>query len=394
MTNNGHGETAGRILLVEDDLVAGRLLTELLSVHGGFEVRHLSDPAQALKLAGAEAWDLVLTDVEMPGMTGHEIVQELRQLRPGLPVAVITSHASLDNAVQALREEASEFLEKSAPPDELVASISALVAKGRAERLATRQSVLAIGAHPDDVEIGAAGALLAHRAMGHDVSILTLSRGARGGAGSTRAGESEMAALALGATLYLEDLQDTRIGEGDPTIGAISRVVESVRPTVVYTHSLHDVHQDHRNTHRAAMVAARQVRRVYCFQSPSATVDFRPRRFVTIDEQLERKLLAIQAFASQTQVRTYLEPSLIESTARYWSRFGDGRFAEAFEVVREAASDGQPEGPAIGVAAAEPGAEAEGMALGPPDAPGGAGNLAAVPAGAAHDHPEVPHGTR
>jgi LmbE family N-acetylglucosaminyl deacetylase len=203
-----------------------------------------------------------------------------------------------------------------------------------------------------------------------------------------------MAALALGATLYLDDLQDTRIGEGDPTIGAISRVVESVRPTVVYTHSLHDVHQDHRNTHRAVMVAARHVRRVYCFQSPSATVDFRPRRFVTIDEQLERKLLAIQAFASQTQVRTYLEPGLIESTARYWSRFGDGRFAEAFEVVREAATDGQPGGPASGVAAAEPGAEAENRTLMALDARRGAGNLAAVPAGAAHDHPEVPHDTR
>ena len=337
MTNNDHGETAGRILLVEDDLVTGRLLTELLSVHGGFEVTHLSDPAQALKLAAVEAWDLVLTDVEMPGMTGHELVQQLRRLRPGLHVAVITSHASLDNAVQALREEASEFLEKSAPPDELVASISALVAKGRAERLATRQSVLAIGAHPDDVEIGAAGALLAHRAMGHDVSILTLSRGARGGTGSTRAGESEMAALALGATLYLEDLQDTRIGEGDPTIGAISRVVESVRPTVVYTHSLHDVHQDHRNTHRAAMVAARQVRRVYCFQSPSATVDFRPTRFVSIDRQLDRKLQAIASFDSQVEVRTYLEPDLIQSIARSWSRFAEGRYAEAFEVIRDRA---------------------------------------------------------
>jgi LmbE family N-acetylglucosaminyl deacetylase len=394
MTSNDHGATAGRILLVEDDLVTGQVLAELLTQHGGFEVTHLTDPAQAVKLAVAEAWDLVLTDVEMPGMTGLELLQELKRLTPGLPVAVITSYASLDNAVRALRDHASEFLEKSAPPDELVASIGALVTKGRAERLAARQSVLAIGAHPDDVEIGAAGALLAHRAMGHDVSILTLSRGARGGAESTRAGESEMAALALGATLYLEDLQDTRIGEGDPTIGAISRVVESVRPAVVYTHSLHDVHQDHRNTHRAAMVAARQVRRVYCFQSPSATVDFRPSRFVTIDEQLERKLLAIQAFASQTQVRAYLEPSLIESTARYWSRFGGGRFAEAFEVVREAATDGQPEGPATGVAATEPGAEAASMARAGPDAPHSAGNLAAASAGGAHDHPEVPHAAR
>jgi LmbE family N-acetylglucosaminyl deacetylase len=147
-----------------------------------------------------------------------------------------------------------------------------------------------------------------------------------------------MAALAVGATLYLEDLKDTDIGEGDPTIGAIAGVVDSARPTVIYTHSPHDVHQDHRNVHRAAMVAARKVGRVYCFQSPSATVDFRPSRFVTIDDQIDRKLLVIEAFASQAQIRPYLEPDLIKSTARYWSRFGDGRYVEAFEVVREAAA--------------------------------------------------------
>ena len=101
-------------------------------------------------------------------------------------MAVITSHASLDNAVGALRSHADEFLEKSVPPEQLLANVSALVAKGRAARLAARQTVLAIGAHPDDVEIGAAGALLVHRGMGHEVSILTLSRGARGGTEATR----------------------------------------------------------------------------------------------------------------------------------------------------------------------------------------------------------------
>jgi LmbE family N-acetylglucosaminyl deacetylase len=61
--------------------------------------------------------------------------------------------------------------------------------------------------------------------------------------------------------------------------------VEAVRPTVIYTHSLHDVNQDHRNTHRAAMVATREGGRVYCFQSPSAPVDFRcPRRFIILSK--------------------------------------------------------------------------------------------------------------
>ena len=340
MTNSNHDEQPGRILVVEDDLVVGRFLTELLGARGGFDVTHTPDPVVALQRVSTQTWDLVLTDVEMPGMTGLELLQALRKVAPDLPVAVLTGHASLDNAVSALRDRADEFLQKSVPPEQLLATVRSLVAKGRAARLAVRQAVLAIGAHPDDVEIGAAGALAAHRGMGHEVSILTLSRGARGGTESTRAGESEMAALALGADLFLEDLQDTRIGEGDPTIGVISRVVEAVRPTVIYTHSLHDVHQDHRNTHRAVMVAAREVGQVYCFQSPSATVDFRPTHFETIDDQLERKLLAIRAFASQVQVRAYLEPDLIESTARYWSRYADGRYAEAFEVIRDSGTAG------------------------------------------------------
>jgi two-component system, NtrC family, response regulator HydG len=357
MAGSDHQASIGRILVVEDDVVTGRFLTRLLGEHGGFDVTHTLDPAVGLRRASSEPWDLVLTDVEMPGMSGLELLEELRRVSPGLPVAVLTAHASFDYAIRALRDHADEFLSKSVPPEQLLASVRSLVAKGRAARLAARQVVLAIGAHPDDVEIGAAGALLVHRSMGHEVSILTLSRGARGGTESTRAGESEMAALALGATLFLDDLQDTRIGEGDPTIGVISRVVQTVRPSAIYTHSLHDVHQDHRNTHRAAMVAAREVGRVYCFQSPSATVDFRPNRFVTIDDEVERKLMAIRAFASQAEIRAYLAPDLIKSTARYWSRFGDGLYAEAFEVIREAAmTAGQPGGPVRNEPVAVPGA--------------------------------------
>jgi two-component system, NtrC family, response regulator HydG len=347
----------GRILVVDDDPVTGRFLSNLLGDGGGFDVVCTTDPGEALRQASTERWDLVLTDVEMPGMSGLELLQALRRAAPNLPVVVITGHATLDYAVSALRDHADEFLQKSMPKDTLLATISAVVAKSRAALLASRQAVLAIGAHPDDVEIGAAGALLVHRSMGHEVSILTLSRGARGGSQDTRAGESDDAARALGAALFLDDLKDTRISEGDPTIGAISRVVESVRPTVIYTHSPHDVHQDHRNTHRAAMVAARGVSRVYCFQSPSATVDFRPTRFVTIDDQIDGKLQAINAFASQVEIRRYLEPDLIESTARYWSRFGDGRYAEAFEVIREATTEGQPAGPAPGMAEASPDSE-------------------------------------
>ena len=357
MSSVSQPESSGRILVVEDDPEAAAYVLHVLRQRGGFEVVHIANPAAALDRARAERWDLVLTDVEMPGMTGIELLEAIREISPQLPVAVYTAHASVDYAVRALRNKADEFLEKPVPPDKLVKTLTALVEKGRAAREAARQSVLAIGAHPDDVEIGAAGTLTMHRRMGHEVSILTLSRGARGGTEGTRASESVKAAEVIGATLYHEDLQDTSIREGDPTIGVISRIVEAVRPTVIYTHSLHDVHQDHRNTHLAALVAVRQVGRVYCFQSPSATVDFRPTRFVNIDEQLDRKLEAIDAFASQVEIRVYLEPDLITGTARYWSRYCEGRYAEPFEVIREAAVPGQHElTPAKGIVRGENGA--------------------------------------
>ena len=326
----------GRILLIDDDPALGGYLTRVLA-RGGFEVTHELDSVAALHRIETESWDLLITDIELPGMTGLELLERVRPLVPGLPVAVLTGHPTVDYAVSALRGSAAEFLQKPIAPGDLIAKATELVQAGRAARAAGRQTVLAIGAHPDDVEIGAAGTLLAHRAIGDTVAILTLSRGARGGDQAQRARESQDAADVIGARLFLEDLEDTHIAEGNPTIGVIDRVIAEVQPTIIYTHSIHDVHQDHRNTHRAAMVACRRVGRVYCFQSPSATVDYRPTHFVTIDDHIGRKLKAIDTFGSQVGVRDYLEPDLIASTARYWSRYCNGNHAEPFEAIRDRA---------------------------------------------------------
>jgi LmbE family N-acetylglucosaminyl deacetylase/ActR/RegA family two-component response regulator len=327
----------GRILLVEDDPDTAHFIVHVLGARAGFDIEHVSTPAEALPRIGPERWDLVITDIEMPGMNGIELLETLRRQAPALPVAVITAHVNVDNILGALRGRADAFLQKPLRPAELIDAITALVSRGRAGG-GDREVVLAVGAHPDDVEIGAAGVLLAHRAAGDEVAILTLSRGTGGGPDGARVEEARQASAILGAALYLEDMEDTRISESDPTISAIGAVIAAVRPTIVYTHSIHDLHQDHRNTHRAVMVAAREVGSVYCFQSPSATVDFRPARFVVIDDHIGGKLAAIAAFASQAAVRRYLEPDLVEATARYWSRFGSGRYAEAFEVVRDHAA--------------------------------------------------------
>jgi two-component system, NtrC family, response regulator HydG len=179
--------------------------------------------------------------------------------------------------------------------------------------------------------------LAAHSAANDEVVILTLSHGAYGGDQARRAREAQEAADILGARLFLRDLEDTQISEGRPTISLIEEVVEATQPTLVYTHSIHDVHQDHRSTHRAVMVACRRVGRVYCFQSPSATVDFHPAYFVSVDDYIGRKLKVIEAFDSQALIRSYMDPELITSTARYWARYCGGSHAEPFETIRDLA---------------------------------------------------------
>jgi LmbE family N-acetylglucosaminyl deacetylase len=158
-----------------------------------------------------------------------------------------------------------------------------------------------------------------------------------------RAREAQESAGILGARLFLRDLKDTHIPEGNPTIAIIEEIVEKISPTVVYTHSIHDLHQDHRSVHRAAMVACRRVSRVYCFQSPSATIDYRPTHFVAVDDYLGKKLKVIDAFGSQAGIRDYMEPELITATARYWARYATGTFAEPFETARD--RGGRPQRP-------------------------------------------------
>ena len=112
-------------------------------------------------------------------------------------------------------------------------------------------------------------------------------------------------------------------------------MIDEINPSTVYTHTSKDVHQDHRNVHSATLVAARGVPRIYCYQAPSTTVEFKPTKFIAIDDHIDGKLEAIAAFDSQATTRAYLEPDLLRSTARYWSRFSGSTYVEPLEVVRE-----------------------------------------------------------
>ena len=88
------------------------------------------DPVTALRLAADEHWDLVVTDLDMPGMTGLELLGALRQAAPALPVAVVSAHV-LDGAPAGLLGPADHYLEKPLRVDQLIATATALIGRGR-----------------------------------------------------------------------------------------------------------------------------------------------------------------------------------------------------------------------------------------------------------------------
>jgi CheY-like chemotaxis protein len=127
-------ETRGRILLVEDDPEAALFAVHVLTRRAQFEVTHTADPAAALRLAAAGHWDLVLTDLEMPGMTGLELLHALRQAAPALPVAVVTAHVPAGMTHTALLSEADAYLSKPLRIDQLISTATDLIRNGRKAR--------------------------------------------------------------------------------------------------------------------------------------------------------------------------------------------------------------------------------------------------------------------
>lgn len=322
-----------RILLLEDSKEFALLITRWLS-EAGFPMDHASDLPQAQDLLSANHYDILLSDIELPSGASFGFLEQARQKLPHCALVVMTSQQRADYAVQALRLKADDLLFKPFTRDEIINKLDEL----HLSRRASQRSILAIGAHPDDVELGCGASLSAHTARGDRVHILTLCGGEAGGIVSERSAEARRAATVLGAGLTLASLADTQISEGAETIGVIEQCIAQVQPQLIYTHSEKDGHQDHRNAFRATLVAARQVPSLLCYQAPSATVHFIPTRFNEVSEHLAGKQSAVAAYTSQASIRPYMHPALIEATARYWGRFAGYGLCEAFEVIRERSS--------------------------------------------------------
>lgn len=195
--------------------------------------------------------------------------------------------------------------------------------------------VLAIGAHPDDLELACGGTLAKLADSGFEVRALVMSAGQVGGDSSRRPDEARAGGRFLGADeVEVLDFPDTDLaGASQVMVGAIEHRLNGFAPDLVLTHSEHDLHQDHHAVHLSVLRAARRRSSILCFESPSTTRDFNPSVFVDITDHLDIKVEAIHRHRDQ-RGKPYMGADTVRGAATFRGSQSRTPYAEGFEPVR------------------------------------------------------------
>ncbi len=197
--------------------------------------------------------------------------------------------------------------------------------------------ILAIGAHPDDIEIGCAGTLIKYARKGHQVYLLVMTRGELGGDGPVRTEELRRSAEIMGATdIFHHDYPDTHLHLDKELIGRIEDVIKIVAPDFIFVHYHDDTHQDHRTLSKATISATRYIKNVLFYEVPT-TQNFAPTVFIDIEKEMDAKVDCLEAHASQV-MKTNIEGLSIVDIARSAANFrgiqGRVKNAEGFIPLR------------------------------------------------------------
>src|SRR5450432_3156481 len=123
---------AGTVLIIDDEAEIRESLQTLLEMEG-YQVETAASAQQGLICIGEHAFDLVLLDLALPDRNGLDLLSELRDHDPQLPVIMITAYGTVENAVRAIQSGAVNFIQKPWDNEKLLADVRAAVGRHRAE---------------------------------------------------------------------------------------------------------------------------------------------------------------------------------------------------------------------------------------------------------------------
>jgi two-component system invasion response regulator UvrY len=121
-----------KILIADDHELLRRGLKQILAeAFPELAVGEAADARQTLESVAKQAWDVVLLDINMPGRSGIDVLQDLKSLYPQLPVVVLSAFPEKDYAIRAFKLGASGYVSKQSASSELIAAVRKAMAGGR-----------------------------------------------------------------------------------------------------------------------------------------------------------------------------------------------------------------------------------------------------------------------
>ncbi len=307
---------------------------------------HAQDGVRGIQLATDHRWDLVITDLNLPGIDGIAVLEASRGKHPETPVLAVTGYTGPEYADQALHKGAAHVLIKPLQPDELRAKVDALIAPrileeelsggdsespGEAEGRAPLR-VMAVSVRPGDAEAGCGALLLKHRERRDRVILLTLTRGSIGDDGERRSEEAKRAGRKMGIRFFVGNA-----GSGDDPLESdlrrlVKGAINEVRPDLLYVPTTHHADSSFRTVHETALAERNKVGTIFAYDPGDGSPEFRPGVFVPIGSTLQDKLELLRVFNPRDGMHLALDHA--RTGASFWARYAMGEPAEALELVR------------------------------------------------------------
>ena len=172
-----------RVLVVDDKENILSLLRKVLAGH--FEVTTAEDGARALALATQGDFDVIVTDIRMPGADGFEVLRETKRTRPDVEVILMTAYGSVQKAVEAMKDGAYDYLAKPFDPDEALITVEKAAERKRLREQARDLRRALEGAFRFENLVGQAPSMrkvfeLMHRAAATEATVLVTGESGTG----------------------------------------------------------------------------------------------------------------------------------------------------------------------------------------------------------------------
>ena len=322
-----------RVLYLEDAFDHALLVKAFFKTLPTYQVTHAQDGDRAIELLNRGPWDLIVTDLNLPGTDGYTVIRKARQLSSSLPILVTTGYTQAQYEEQALRAGADQVMIKPLQQHEFVTRVVRMVEQNRYATAEPNEDmdgvILVVEGRLGDAEMGCGGIMMKATNETETVVVLPILNQA------DDVSHEELKAASIASNILGADLRVDagRFGDRLAQRDLIRKTLDELQPSTVYLPAAGDRDVSRREARVITLELATKVPRLYGYETATTGTEFLPTHFVDVHAQMVLKMEALAAYQAVGAPRVDLRPRMAQAYARYWGRLMDFTEVEAFEEV-------------------------------------------------------------